>query len=61
MYNAIMAWACDWCGGELEYFPNSESGLRCTRCWRTNGKENGKLNIVKRDDPEHYLNREEQK
>ena len=51
---------CDWCGGELEFFSQSESGLRCRLCWKTEGKKNGELNIVKRSDPEHYTNRQEQ-
>jgi len=32
-------WRCDFCGGELEFFPQSKSGLRCRECWRTEGKE----------------------
>ena len=57
MDGTLLNFRSDWCGGEIEYFPNAESGLRCKRCWRTEGKKNGKLNIVKRSDPEHYLNK----
>lgn len=57
--NVSMAWSCDWCGGELESFPQAKSEIRCRMCWRTEGKKNGELNIVKRSDPEHYTNRQE--
>ena len=56
-----MSFNCDWCGGEIEYFPNAKSGLRCIRCWKTEGINDGLLHIVKRSDPEHYLNKEVKK
>jgi hypothetical protein len=35
----VFAWRCDWCGGEIEFFPQAKSGLRCKQCWRTEGKK----------------------
>lgn len=59
-FDVAMGWNCDWCGGTLRHFPNAKSGIRCESCWRTEGKNNGKLNVVKRSDPEHYTNRQGQ-
>lgn len=58
-YISVYGWNCDWCGGELEFFQQSESGMRCKMCWITEGKNNGKLSIVKRSDPKHYTNKQE--
>jgi len=35
----ISCFKCDWCGGELEPFPQAKSGLRCKNCWRVEGKK----------------------
>ncbi len=40
MSGLSVGWRCDWCGGELETFAQSESGMRCIRCWRTEGNDN---------------------
>ena len=57
MCNAILNFRCDWCGGEIEHFPNAKSGLRCKMCWRTEGKpDDGKFHRVERTDSEHYTN-----
>ena len=45
MGNAVFAYRCDWCGGELESFPQAESGLRCKQCWRTEGNDDGDFSI----------------
>ncbi len=50
---------CDWCGGEVEMFEQAKSGMRCKMCWKTEGKNDGECHIVKRSDPEHYLNQKE--
>ena len=43
--NIMSAWRCDWCNGELEIFPNAKSGLRCTRCWRTEGNDDAPYSV----------------
>lgn len=40
MNGISICWRCDWCNGELEIFPQAKSGLRCKRCWRTEGNDN---------------------
>jgi len=43
--NIIISMRCDWCNGELEPFPQSKSGLRCKKCWRTEGNPNGRYSL----------------
>jgi len=45
MSGISVAWRCDWCNGELETFSQSESGLRCKRCWRTKGNDNAPYSV----------------
>ncbi len=43
--NIGISMTCDWCNGELELFPQSKSGLRCKKCWRTVGNDAGAYSI----------------
>ena len=36
---------CDWCNGELEFFSQSKSGLRCKQCWRTEGNDDAPYSV----------------
>ena len=45
MAGVSISMTCDWCDGELELFPQSKSGLRCKKCWRTEGNDNGLYSI----------------
>lgn len=39
MNGVSISMSCDWCDGELEFFPQAKSGLRCRKCWRTEGND----------------------
>ena len=45
MSEVVCSMRCDWCGGELEFFPQAKSGLRCKQCWRTEGNDNAPYSI----------------
>ena len=45
MSEVVCSMRCDWCGGELEFFPLAKSGLRCKQCWRTEGNDNAPYSI----------------
>ena len=45
MTGLSVGWKCDWCGGELETSPQSESGLRCKSCWRTKGNDDAPFSV----------------
>ena len=48
MSDVICSMRCDWCDGELEFFPQAKSGLRCRSCWRTEGNDDGEFSIKNR-------------
>ena len=45
MNGISVCWRCDWCNGELEIFPQSKSGLRCKKCWRTEGNDDAPYSV----------------
>jgi len=45
MNGATISMTCDWCNGELEFFPQAKSGLRCKKCWKTEGNDNAPYSI----------------